>query len=104
MTVDVKNGPGGRGSNAVEICTPLPNATRKTCARHADESRLRARNPDSIPSPSHSITFDEPRSEATGASVAAFRKGRSSSVTALTKTFFQSFMVGNMYRESSHVK
>jgi len=28
MAVDVKNGPGGRGSNAVEICTPLaPNAT-----------------------------------------------------------------------------
>jgi hypothetical protein len=29
MAVDVKNGPGGRGSNDVEICTPSPQCDKK---------------------------------------------------------------------------
>ena len=29
MAVRVKNGPGGRGSNAVEICTPYPQCDEK---------------------------------------------------------------------------
>jgi len=29
MAMRVKNGPGGRGSNAVEICTPYPQWNEK---------------------------------------------------------------------------